>query len=317
MPAVVNLAPIGNAFNFATQGWLPLNQGKLYTYLAGSSTPKETYTTADGDVQNDNPIILGVDGRPPSEIWLVSGFSYLFLLKDSNDNEIGSYDDLTGINDTSQNDCCPRFGTATSSNGQTFDVEFATPVTSLEGPLTYYVVFDDDQTISAPTLNADSTGDLLMVEGLDTAIPAYRILAGDILQIVYNEDEDTYTVMNLHPLETFMAAPGDQDTIITTGTKFTAPGFPGGRIIGLPVGGVATASSSGVVTLNIKEGGVSVLSTAITIDANETSSITAATQPVVSDHVIANNATLTLTVDGAGTSAKGPLWQFLYRRVNQ
>jgi microcystin-dependent protein len=96
---VVYLSPIGNGFNFATEGWLPLDSGKLYTYLAGTETPQATWTTADGDVENANPIILGVDGRPPSEIWLETGVAYLFVLTDSDDNPIQSYDDLTGIND--------------------------------------------------------------------------------------------------------------------------------------------------------------------------------------------------------------------------
>lgn len=95
----VFLSPIGNAFNFATTGFLGLNAGKLYTYLAGTDTPQATWTTIAGNVQNANPIILGVDGRPPNEIWLETGVSYLFVLTDSDDNLIQSYDDISGIND--------------------------------------------------------------------------------------------------------------------------------------------------------------------------------------------------------------------------
>jgi microcystin-dependent protein len=97
----VYLAPIFNAFNVATTGWLPLDGGKIYTYLSETETPAATWTTADGDVENDNPIILGVDGRPPDEIWLESGVAYTFVLKDSLDNTIGTYDNLAGINDVS------------------------------------------------------------------------------------------------------------------------------------------------------------------------------------------------------------------------
>lgn len=97
--ASYNLAPIGNGFQFLTTGGLPLNAGKLYTYAAGTTTPQATYTTSAGSVANANPIILGVDGRTPNEIWLTSGVSYKFVLEDSLGNIIATYDNLTGIND--------------------------------------------------------------------------------------------------------------------------------------------------------------------------------------------------------------------------
>jgi len=93
----VNLAPIGNGFQFFTNNGAPLNAGKIYTYQAGSSTPLATYTTNTGLVANPNPIILGTDGRPANQIWLTEGFFYKFILKDSDDVTIQTYDNLYGI----------------------------------------------------------------------------------------------------------------------------------------------------------------------------------------------------------------------------
>lgn len=98
MPTVF-LSPIFNAFNVASTGWLPLEGGKIYTFLAGTDTPYATWTTADGNVENSNPIELGVDGRPPHEIWIEQGVALLFQLHDADDNLIDSYDDISGIND--------------------------------------------------------------------------------------------------------------------------------------------------------------------------------------------------------------------------
>lgn len=36
----------------------PLSGGKLYTYAAGTTTPKPSYTTAAGDIENTNPVEL-------------------------------------------------------------------------------------------------------------------------------------------------------------------------------------------------------------------------------------------------------------------
>ena len=93
----VNLSPVGNAFQFFNNEGLPLNGGKLFTYQAGSTTPFTTYTDVSGLIANTNPIILGTDGRPPSEIWLTDGFFYKFVLTDSSDVTIQTYDNLYGI----------------------------------------------------------------------------------------------------------------------------------------------------------------------------------------------------------------------------
>jgi hypothetical protein len=93
----VLLAPIGNGFQFFDANGLPLNGGFIYTYQAGSTTPASTYTTNSGAVANTNPIVLGSDGRPPQEIWLTEGSSYKFVLTDSTNVVIGTYDNLYGI----------------------------------------------------------------------------------------------------------------------------------------------------------------------------------------------------------------------------
>lgn len=93
----VNLAPIGNGFQFFTNNGAPLNAGQIYTYQAGSSTPLATYTDSSGLVANTNPIILGTDGRPANQIWLTDGYFYKFILKDSDDVTIQTYDNLYGI----------------------------------------------------------------------------------------------------------------------------------------------------------------------------------------------------------------------------
>jgi hypothetical protein len=93
----VNLSPLGNGFNFLDVDGRPLNAGKLYTYQAGSTTPFATYTDVNGLIANTNPIILGTDGRTPSEIWLQDGYFYKFILTDSSDVVIQTYDNLYGI----------------------------------------------------------------------------------------------------------------------------------------------------------------------------------------------------------------------------
>ena len=89
----------GAGAQFFTDDGSVLSGGKIYTYSAGTTTPRTTYTSSSGLVANANPIILDSDGRLPNDLWLMSGFTYRLVLKDSTDVQIGSYDDIPGIND--------------------------------------------------------------------------------------------------------------------------------------------------------------------------------------------------------------------------
>ena len=68
---------------------------------------------------------------------------------------------------------------------------------------------------------------------------------------------------------------------------------------------LSTASSSGTPTIDINEGGTSIISTKITIDATELTSSTAVTAPVISDSSLADDASITIDIDTAGTGAMG------------
>jgi hypothetical protein len=72
----------------------PLSGGKIYSYEAGTVTPKNTYTSQAGDTANANPIILDANGR--YSLWLGEG-SYDFVLTDSLDNQIDTADGVVGI----------------------------------------------------------------------------------------------------------------------------------------------------------------------------------------------------------------------------
>jgi hypothetical protein len=96
----VNLSPVaGAAAQFLDNSGNVLTGGKLYTYAAGTTTPQTAYTTAAGNVPWSNPIILDAAGRVSGsgEVWLSSNISYKFVIKDTNDVLIGTYDNLSGL----------------------------------------------------------------------------------------------------------------------------------------------------------------------------------------------------------------------------
>lgn len=71
----------------------PLAGGKIYTYQAGTTTPKATFTTSDASVQNTNPVVLDAAGRA---VIFIQG-SYRFDTFDANDVLIRSVDNVTSF----------------------------------------------------------------------------------------------------------------------------------------------------------------------------------------------------------------------------
>jgi len=94
----VFLSPIGGAgWQFFNNSGVILSGGKLYTYAAGTTTPKTSYTSSSGNTAHTNPIILDSAGRVPGgEIWLLPP-PYKFALYTSADVLIATYDNISGI----------------------------------------------------------------------------------------------------------------------------------------------------------------------------------------------------------------------------
>jgi hypothetical protein len=95
----VNLSPVGGAAaQFFDNNGVILSGGKLFTYVAGTTTNQTTYTSSSGSTAHTNPIVLDAAGRVPGgEIWLTDTETYKFVLRTSTDVLIGTYDNVSGI----------------------------------------------------------------------------------------------------------------------------------------------------------------------------------------------------------------------------
>lgn len=105
--------------------------------------------------------------------------------------------------------------------------------------------------------------------------------------------------------EVIVVAVSDETTAITTGTAKVTFRMPFAMTLTSVRASLSTASSSGAPAVDINDGGVSIFSTTLTIDANEKTSTTAATAAVLSDTALADDAEITIDIDTAGTGAKG------------
>ena len=165
----VNLSPVGGAAaQFFDNSGQVLTGGKIYTYAAGTTTPAVTYTTASGNTAQPNPIILDAAGRVPDsgEIWLSGGVSYKFVLKDTNDVLIGTYDNLQGLPSAGQE------GYITATQGQTV---CTVPFTYLLGSNSLYVFVNGSKQVNTLNYNETNSTTVTFVSGLNV---------GDIIEFV-------------------------------------------------------------------------------------------------------------------------------------
>jgi hypothetical protein len=117
------------------------------------------------------------------------------------------------------------------------------------------------------------------------------------------------TIINLKqssPIEIQVAC-SDETTALTTGSAKITFRTPCAMTVTAVRASLTTAQTSGsIFTVDINEGGTSILSTKLTIDNTELTSTTAATPPVISDAALADDAQITIDIDQIGDgTAKG------------
>jgi len=106
-------------------------------------------------------------------------------------------------------------------------------------------------------------------------------------------------------IQSFVIACSDETTDLTTGTKVTFR-MPYAFTVTAVRASLTTAGTGGtLVTVDINEGGTTILDTKITIDASETTSTTATTPAVIGDSALADDAQMTIDIDAVGSTDTG------------
>lgn len=107
--------------------------------------------------------------------------------------------------------------------------------------------------------------------------------------------------------ESIILAASDETTALTTGTAKVTFRMPYAFTVSAVRASLSTAQTSGsIFTVDINDGGTTILSTKLTIDNTEKTSTTAATPPVISDTSLDDDTEITIDIDQIGDgTAKG------------
>lgn len=108
-----------------------------------------------------------------------------------------------------------------------------------------------------------------------------------------------------NPTESLVIAVSDESTALTTGTAKTTFRMPYAFTLSAVRSSVTTAPTGSTLIVDINEGGSTILSTKLSIDASEKTSTTAASAAVISDTALADDAEITIDIDQVGSTIAG------------
>ena len=223
----------------------PLAGGKVYTYVAGTSTNKDTFTTETGDVANANPVILDSEGY--AQIWLESG-SYKFVVDSSTDVNQYTTDNIVGDSTGGYASAVFTLSANTVINS-TYQNSLLICDTSITLSLIAAATAGEGFVF---TVKNTSTGDVTIdpdASELIDGVSTLAVIAGETMNIVSNGIG--WDSFNTPKSESYSADTGAANayavSIAPTPTSYTA---------GLEVTFKATNANTGASTINVNGLGV-------------------------------------------------------------
>lgn len=149
---------------------------------------------------------------------------------------------------------------------------------------------------------------------------AYRLNTGwlfiDVIEgfSFWVKDENVFTIAltsttfqdyAANPTESIIIACGDESTAATTGNGKVTFRMPYAFTLTAVRASATLAPTGANFIIDINEGGSTILSTKLSIDATEKTSTTAATPAVISDASLADDAEITIDFDQVGSTIAG------------
>lgn len=138
-----------------------------------------------------------------------------------------------------------------------------------------------------------------------TLLAGEQALETDSLRMKIGDGSTAWTSLRYMQQEVFVVAVSDETTDLTTGTAKITFRMPYAMTVTEVRAHVTTAPTGATLDVDLNEGGVSIFSTVITIDAGEKTSTTAATPAVIGDVNIADDAEMTVDIDQVGSTVAG------------
>lgn len=180
MPTVT-LSPVFRQQFFDNAG-NPLNGGKLFSYLATTSTKTATYSDPVGATPNTNPIIL--DFRGEASVYIEPNKGYKFVLAPANDTDPPT-SPIWSVDSVKNSQLLTLYGGVDTGVSNAYVLNFTAPFTSLtDGIVIYWIPANTNG--GASTINVNGLGPVPIQNQNGTALTASQLIAGQVASIMYS-----------------------------------------------------------------------------------------------------------------------------------
>lgn len=175
------------------------------------------------------------------------------------------------------------------------------------------ITFAGISTFGVGTSTAVTLGTIELGAASDTTIARSSAGQATLEGVAIDTASNTLTLTNKtiasasNVLDSCLAvAVTDDFSNLTAGTAKISFRMPYAMTLNMVRGSLVTAATGGtLVTVDVNEGGTTVLSTKLTFDASELTTTTAATNMVISDSALADDALITIDIDAVGNTTPG------------
>lgn len=179
MPTEV-LSPVLRQKFFANSG-IPLNGGKLFSYTAGTTTKRSTFTDAAGAGTNTNPVIL--DFRGEADVWIPPNVGYKFVLAPANDTDPPT-NPIWTIDNVTNSQLLTLYGGVDTGVANAYVLTFVANFTAYTDGIT--IIWIPANTNTGPsTMNVNGLGPVNILNANGSALSTGQLQANTPVTILY------------------------------------------------------------------------------------------------------------------------------------
>jgi hypothetical protein len=192
---------------FLDNNGLPLVGGKLFSYVAGTSTKLATKVSSSG-ADNANPTILNFRGE--ADVWLPPNVAYKFVLAPANDTDPPTRPIWT-VDSVVASQLVTLYGGVDTGSVNAYVLTFTANFTVYTDGIIIYWIPANSNT-DASTVNVNGLGAVPIVNQDGTALRINQIIASNVVGILYKSGN--FILLNVN-------AVGLTPTVNTKNTNYT------------------------------------------------------------------------------------------------
>ena len=160
----------------------PAVGGKLFTYIAGTTTKQSTYVDSGGVSLNSNPIIL--DYRGECNFWVPPNVRYKYVLAPSTDTDPPT-NPIWTVDNVVSSQLITLYGGIDTGVVNAYVLNFTANFTSYTDGIVIYWIPGNTNT-SASTINVNGLGLVSIVNQDGTALKSSQLVANQVATIMYS-----------------------------------------------------------------------------------------------------------------------------------